>query len=233
MTVYAAGFAGGTAPRIGLIVAGFGLDHAASLAAVHDLPPGVAFAVSPYARDLDAVLAAARTRGDETLASIPMEPQSRLDDPGDRALMTDLPPEENARRLTWALSRIGGYVGATGALGRLRGERFADQPDLLDRILRTVAGRGLLYIDPRPGVPLPRGVTGRSVDVLLDDAASADAFDAQLRELARIARVHGSALGLIGAVRPVGTARLVAWTETLAEQGVVLAPVSALAEIPK
>ncbi|MDQ2804827.1 MAG: divergent polysaccharide deacetylase family protein [Pseudomonadota bacterium] len=233
MAVYAAGFAGGTAPRIGLIVAGVGLDHAASQAALRDLPPGVTLAISPYAHDVDTLLVAARVRGDETLVSIPMEPQSRRDDPGDRALMTNLPAEENARRLTWALWRIGGYVGATGALGRLHGERFAAQPDLLDTVLRTIAGRGLLYIDPRPDAPRLHGVPGRSVDVVIDETAGPEAMDAQLAELVRIARARGSALGLIGAARPIATARLAAWTGQFAAQGLVLAPVSVLAEDPK
>ena len=233
MAAYAAAFAPGREPRIGLIVGGIGLDRAASEAAVRELPAGVVLAVSPYAHGLDALLAAARARGDETLVSIPMEPGSRLDDPGDQALMTGLSPAENARRLDWALSRITGYVGATGALGRLRGERFAAQPDLMDPVLRAIAGRGLLYVDPRPGAVLLPGVAGRSVDVVVDDAAPAATIDAQLADLVRIARARGSALGLVGAVRPAVMARLLAWTSQLPTEGIVLAPISALSKSPK
>jgi len=233
MAVYAASFVGGQGPRIGLIIAGIGLDHAASEAAVKDLPAGITLAVSPYAHGLDTLLATARAHGDETLVSIPMEPGSRLDDPGDRALMTALPAEEDTRRLDWALSRIAGYVGATGALGRLHGERFAAQPDLLDPTLQAIAARGLLYVDPRPGTAPLSGVPGRSVDVVVDDTAAAATIDTQLADLVRIARAHGSALGLVGAVRPRVMARLVAWTSQLAAQGLVLAPVSALSRSPK
>lgn len=229
MAVYGAGFPSTTGPRVGLIVAGIGLDHAASAAAVHDLPGDVTLAVSPYARDLDSLLAAARAAGDETLVSIPMEPLSGLDDPGDHALMTTLPAQENARRLNWVLSRITGYVGATGALGRLRGERFAAQPDLMDPVLRAISARGLLYVDPRPDAPRPAGVAGRTVDVVVDGDEQAGAIDAKLADLTRIAREHGSALGLVGAVRPVTMARVAAWARTLAGQRVTLVPVSALA----
>ncbi|MEO8715569.1 MAG: divergent polysaccharide deacetylase family protein [Acetobacteraceae bacterium] len=233
MAAYAAPFAGRAGPRVGLIVAGVGLDHAASEALVRDLPGGVTLAVSPYAHDLAQLLAVARERRDETLISIPMEPRGAgLDDPGDRALMTSLPAKENARRLDWALSRITGYVGATGALGRLRGEKFAAQPDLLDPVLHTLAGRGLLYVDPRPGIARPAGLAGRTVDVVVDDDAPAEAVDAQLAELGRIAREHGSALGLAGAVRPVSVARIKAWMKGLPAQGLVLAPVSALVAPP-
>lgn len=228
MAAYAAWFAGGAAPRISLIVAGIGLDHAASEAAIRDLPSGVTLAISPYAHDVGPVLAAARRRGDETLVSIPMEPASGLDDPGDHALLGKLTQAENARRLDWALSRIEGYVGATGALGRMKGERFAGQPDLLDPVVRAIAGRGLLYVDPRPGTAHPPGVAGRSVDQVIDDSGAAAAIDAQLAELVGIAKARGSAVGLIGAVRPVAMARLVAWSHGLAQQGVVLAPITAV-----
>lgn len=234
MAVYAAGFAAGTkGPRVGLIVAGIGLDHPASEKVVHDLPGGVTLAVSPYAHDLGPLLAAARAAGHEYLLSIPMEPQGYgLNDPGDRALMTVLPPEENARRLDWALSRMAGYVGTTGALGRLHGERFASQADMMRQVLHTIAARGLLYVDPRPEAARLPSVWGRHVDVVVDTAEQAPAIDAQLAELSRIARAHGSALGLVGAVRPVTLQRIAAWTSQLAAQGLTLAPVSALVEPP-
>lgn len=228
MAAYAAWFAGGTAPRISLILAGAGLDHAASEAAIRDLPSGVTLAISPYAHDTGPMLAAARARGDETLVSVPMEPASGLDDPGDHALLGKLTQAENTRRLDWALSRIEGYVGATGALGRMHGERFASQPDLLDPVLKAIARRGLLYVDPRPGSARPPGVAGRSVDLVIDDSGAAAAIDAQLAELVGMAKARGSAVGLVGAVRPVVMARLLAWSHTLAEQGVVLAPITAV-----
>ncbi len=234
MAVYAAGFAPGTHnPRVGLILAGVGLDHPASEAAVHDLPGAITLAISPYARDLDPLLEAARAGGHEYLLSIPMEPRGYpLDDPGDHALMTALPAQENLHRLDWALSRMGGYVGATGALGRLRGEHFAAEADLMNPILQAIAGRGLLYIDPRPEAGRLPSVWGRRVDVVVDDAEPTPAIDAQLAALSRIARERGSALGLVGAVRPATVARIAAWADQLASQGITLAPASALVEKP-
>ena len=228
MAAYAAWFAGGTAPRISLIIASVGLDHVASETAIRDLPSGITLAISPYAHDVAPVLVAARARGDEMLVSIPMEPASGLDDPGDHALLGKLTQAENARRLDWALSRMEGYVGATGALGRLRGERFASQPDLLDPVLATISKRGLLYVDPRPSATRPPGVAARSVDLIIDDSGAASAIDAQLAELVGIAKARGSAVGLVGGVRPVAMARLLTWTHTLAQQGVVLAPITAV-----
>ena len=51
MQVYAAGFdPANKAPRIGILIAGVGLDKAASEDAIRALPAAVTLAVSPYAR---------------------------------------------------------------------------------------------------------------------------------------------------------------------------------------
>jgi polysaccharide deacetylase 2 family uncharacterized protein YibQ len=61
MQEYAAGFdPTSRRPRVGLIIAGIGMNNADSLAAVRQLPAGVTLAVSPYASDPDRLLAAAR-----------------------------------------------------------------------------------------------------------------------------------------------------------------------------
>ncbi len=234
MQVYAAGFDPTTRrPRVGLLLAGIGLDAAASEAAIHNLPGGVSLAISPYAQLSEHLLAAARIAEHEYLISVPMEPQSfPLNDPGNHALMTQLAPEENLKRLDWALSRVAGFVGATGALGRMRGERFAAQTGAMQPVLQELAGRGLLYVDPRPGGQSLPSVWSRHVDLVIDDPNEPGVIDAKLAELSRLAKTRGSALGLAGAVRPATVERIAAWANELAAEGLALAPVSALAEPP-
>ena len=215
MAAYAAAFdAADPRPRVGLILAGVGPNQAASLAAIRALPAGITLAVSPYATHLDPLLAAARTAGHEYLVSIPMEPHGfPLNDPGDHALLTGQTPAQNRRALDWALSRFAGYVGATGALGLMRGERFAGSAEDMDPVLRQLASRGLLYVDPRPDAPHLPFAWGRDIDVVIDAPPSATAIDAALARLDRIAQRRGSALGLVGAVRPVTIAQLAAWAQ--------------------
>ncbi len=234
MAVYAAAFNfADPRPRVGLILAGIGLDQAASLAAIRTLPAGITLAVSPYATDPDPLLATARDAGHEFLVSIPMEPEGfPLNDPGDHALLTRQTPAQNRRALDWALSRFAGYVGATGALGQMRGQRFAGSPEDMNPVLRQLGRRGLLYIDPRPHAPRQKFVRGRDVDVVIDDPGDAAAIDAALTRLDAIAQRRGRALGLVGAVRPAVVARLAAWAHELAAQGLVLAPVTALMPPP-
>ena len=239
MQLYAAGFDHtNRRPRVGLVLAGIGLNAAASWDAIRTLPGGVTLAVSPYAANPDQLLAEARVSEHEYLLSIPMEPESfPLNDAGDHALTTRASPEDNNRQLIWALSRFAGYVGATGALGVTRGERFASVPDQMNPLLATLAQRGLLYVDPRPGESeqdrgrLP-SVWSRDVDVVIDEPEDAASIDAKLAALNRIAQQKGSALGLAGAVRPVTVQRIAAWGNELAANGLALAPVSALVEPP-
>jgi polysaccharide deacetylase 2 family uncharacterized protein YibQ len=222
-----------TEPRITILIAGVGLDEAASEAAIQALPAAVTLAISPYAAAPDVVAAAARRAGDETLVSVPLEPQGyALNDPGQRALLTTTSPGENARRLDWVLSRFAGYVGATGALGDMRGERFAEVPDQMNPMLATLAARGLLYVDPRPGAARLPYVWSRTVDVVIDDPPTAAAIDAHLADLQKHAHDTGAALGLIGAIRPVTMEHLIAWVGNLAGRGYVLAPISAIATAP-
>ena len=218
-------------PRVAVLLADFTMREADSEEALRLLPAAVSFAVSPYASLPGALVEQARRRGHELLASLPMEPRGYpLDDPGDRALLTGAHPERNAAVLRWALSRTGGVVGATGALGALRGERFAAS-EQMGVMLEELGRRGLLYVDPRPDGKLaapPGAGPRRAVDLVLDEPAVRTEIDAKLAKLEQLARDRGSALGLISAPTPVAVERLVAWSVLLEQRGVVLVPVSAL-----
>ena len=234
MRVYAAAFDGKTRlPRAGLLLAGIGLNAADTEAAIRGLPAAVSLAVSPYGGDLPRLLALARAAGHEFLISIPMEPMGYpLNDPGPEALLVSAPADVNLRHLHWALSRIDGYAGATAVIGPMRGERLAGMADQMDAVLAELAGRGLLYIDPREGRG-PVGKTwGRHIELTIDEPADWAAIDARLAQLEQMARDNGSALGLVLRPAPVALARIAAWANGLADRGVVLAPVSALVMPP-
>ena len=239
LRAYAAAFAAGdTRPRVAILVAGVGMNEAESTAAIENLPAAVAFAVTPYSGTLDPVLEGARAHGHELLVSIPMEPQGfPLNDPGDRALLTGAAPEVNAQRLEWALTRFSGYVGATGAMGDMRGERFAAAADEMLPLLQDLAGRGLLYVDPRPNamrlaISHAPKIAFRGVDLVLDDPGGAAELDRSLARLEQIGRDRGSALGLVGRPSPVAVDRIAVWAAGLPARGLALAPVSVLAQMP-
>jgi len=235
MQVYAAGFDRGTMrARVGIVLAGIGMNEADSLEAARMLPGPVTLAVTPYAGDLRSILTAARLHGHELLVSLPMEPSGfALSDPGPKALMTDLPWQRNRERLYWALSRFSGYVGVTGALGEMRGERFAGMTDQFGSLMKELHHRGLLYISPQTSGAGPGDSWARAIDVVIDAPADAATIEQRLEELTKLARDRGAALGLATAPRPVTIDRLTAWANGLANRGLILAPVSALVLPPR
>jgi hypothetical protein len=234
MQVYAAGFdRSSQRPRVGLLLAGIGLNEADSIAAVRNLPGGISLAVSPYAGVPDRVLSLARLGEHEYLLSLPMEPQGfPNNDPGRHALMTDLPPAQNLERLNWFLARLAGYAGVTSALGALRGERFTAMNEQLGPVLAAVAERGLYWVDTRAGQGALPGVWSRSIDLVVDEPADEANIDLKLAQLTKLAQDRGRALGLATGPRPVTLARIAAWANSLTEHGLVLAPVSALVQPP-
>ena len=231
MTVYAAGYdATDKRPRIGLLLSDMGMSGQDSTAAIAALPAAVSLAFSPYADNPAALLASARAAGHELFVSLPLEPQgSPLNDAGNEALLTGATAAVNGQRLDWALSRFAGYVGATGAMGLLHGERFAAATDQMAPVLRTLAASGLLYVDPRPGGAWTAPVAGRSVEVLVDEPALRTEIEAKLARLEKLATEHGAALGLVDEPAPRTVEAVSAWAARLSARGFLLVPVSALA----
>lgn len=222
-----------TRPRVAIVMGGLGLSASLSDDAIRRLPGAVGLAFSPYAGRVEALLDRARLRGMELISALPMEPQGYpLNDPGEWAMLTGITREQNLDRFEWSLSRLQGQVGAIGALGAMRGERFAAVPDLFNLIQDHLRSRGLLYIDPRPGAPQPERAWGRSVDLVIDEPPTRGEIELKLAALERIAREKGSALGLAADPAPVTVDRLAHWAATLAERGLVLAPVTALIRRP-
>ena len=176
MQVYAAGFdRSSRRPRIGILLAGIGLNEDDSLKAIDDLPGG------DHPRGLAlrhqaAEAARRRAPGTSTNTCCPSRWSRRAfrpNDPGPRALMTGLSSAENLDRLRWLLAHVEGYVGVTDALGAMRGERFAGMAEQMDPMLAELGRRGLLYVDARPagagGVAIQPHVWSRDVDLVLDE----------------------------------------------------------------
>jgi hypothetical protein len=234
---YAAGRAAvETRPRIAILMADIGPNAQASEEAIRGLPAPVSFAIAPYGLRAPQLLDMARARGHELFAVVPMEPNSfPLNDPGPNALLTGATPAANARNLEWALSRFNGYVGVTGVLGRMHGERFANATELHAVMLEELGRRGLIYLDPRPGgapPPSSRLPAFRAVDLVIDAPAVRSEVDERLGQLERRARETGSAIGLAEGPSPMVIDRIAAWATSLPVRGFALVPVSALVASP-
>jgi polysaccharide deacetylase 2 family uncharacterized protein YibQ len=225
----------GAVPRIALVVGDLGQSETLTRQAIERLPAEVTLAFSPYAPGLADWLAEAGEDGHETLMMLPMEPETYpLDDPGPYTLLTLLDPAANRERLDWVLGQGSGYVGVLGVMG----SRFTTAPEALEPVLADLDGRHLLFVDdgaaPRSLAPtlaeeigLPHAVG----DVVLDADPAPAAIDAELARLEDIARERGQAVGMAYPY-PVTLDRLEAWLPTLADRGLELAPITAVAATP-
>jgi uncharacterized protein len=231
--VYARKFdAADNRPRIALVVGGLGLDNGTTKDAIARLPPEVTLAFSPYARDLEGWIAAARRAGHEVMLGLPMEPPDYpSQDPGPKTLLTSLEPEKNLERLRWVLSRGTNYVGLVGMMGG----RFAADRESLEPVLEALKARGLYFLDNHgaqdgvlatlgPALGMAWAITDRR----LDQEPSQPTVDKALSDLEGVAQQDGAALGL-GGLYPVTLDRVLAWTASLQGKGFALAPATAVA----
>jgi uncharacterized protein len=220
------------APRIALIVSGLGVSDSATSDAIAKLPGAVTLGFMPYGSDVAVLAGRARARGHEILLQVPMEPFDYPDnDPGPQTLLTSLTPQQNVDRLYWLMSRFQGYVGIAGAMGA----RFTASEQSFAPVLRETAKRGLIFVDDGAN---PRSLAGRiagannlpfaRADVAVDAVPSATEIDRALGRLEMAARERGVAVGISSAL-PVAIDHIAKWAKTLADRGVQLVPITAVA----
>jgi uncharacterized protein len=217
-------------PRISIIINRLGPSHAATLAAIQQLPSEVTLSFEPYGDNLDYWIRLARAGGHEVMIDLPMEPLNfPAVDPGPQTLLTSLTAPQNRERMEWVLSRAQGYVGVVNHLG----SRFSLSEEHLKPVLGMLRDRGLLYVDSRaasrsraPAMARDIGLPRATNDRFLDAEASRDSIDLRLREVERIARDSGTAVA-IGNPYPVTIERVALWAKTLESRGLVLAPITA------
>jgi polysaccharide deacetylase 2 family uncharacterized protein YibQ len=224
------------APRIAIIVSGLGVSDSATADAIAKLPGAVTLGFMPYGGDVAALAGRARARGHEILLQVPMEPFDYPDnDPGPQTLLTSLTPQQNIDRLYWLMSRFQGYVGIAGAMG---GRFTASEPSFAP-VLRETAKRGLIFVDDGAN---PRSLAGRiagannlpfaKADVTIDAVPTASEIDRALGRLEMAAREHSIAVGISSGL-PVAIDHIAKWAKTLADHGVQLVPITAVALKPK
>ena len=219
----------GGRPMIAIVIDDMGIDKA-DAARVISLPGPLTIAFMSYATELENQARAARSAGDEIWMHIPMEPMNGEVDAGPNALKTDLTPEENRRRLDWALARLPGIVGVDNHMG----SKFTQSAPGMALVMEELRARGLAFIDSRTiaatvasQVAGQMGVPHIDRDVFIDNDESVQAVLRQLEETEHVAARRGYARA-IGHPHPTTIAALQQWLPTLKAKGFVLVPASTL-----
>lgn len=207
-------------PRLAVVVTGMGLDKEATETAIAKLPPEVTLAFSPYAGGLDKWIKKARDSGHEVMLMLPAEASGfPARDPGPWGLLSTAAPADNINRLEKVLARAVGYVGVWAPPGP-----FVASAQLAP-VLAVLKERGLLYVgegvkdEPRPPSLAPLAV--------IDADAFREAIDARLAQAAAAAPQQNRVV-VTATARPVTLDRLITFLAKLPDQGIALAPASAI-----
>jgi polysaccharide deacetylase 2 family uncharacterized protein YibQ len=219
-------------PRISIVITDLGMSRTITDQAIQT-PPPVTLSFNSQGPVIGAWGTRARQDGHETLLQIPVEPfDYPQSDPGPDTLLTNLSKSENMIRLLKTLRRATGYVGVTTTFG----SRFTSDPARFDLILQPLRDRGLMLLDSRiaprsvvTDMARSAGVPVAAASLRLDADLAPDAIQTALEDLEKTARQNGRAIGITSAT-PVMINQLQAWTKTLPERGIALAPLSAMVQ---
>ena len=219
-------------PKIAVVIDDLGLSQSRTKATMA-LPGPLTMAFLPYANNLDSQTKDARDAGHELLVHIPMQPISDSQDPGPKALRTDLTSDEMLRRLRSALASFDGYVGINNHMG----SKFTSDTKGMLVVLQELKRRGLMFLDSQTSNNSVAGDLAASLDmpnakrsVFIDHDQDANSVRRSLNQLEVTARHFGVAVG-IGHPHRVTLDALAEWLPGLAERGFDLIPISAVAKL--
>jgi polysaccharide deacetylase 2 family uncharacterized protein YibQ len=219
----------GNRPMIAIVLDDVGLDRANAARAIR-LPGPITLSFMTYAEDLARQSAEARRQGHELMLHVPMQPIDHRVNAGPHALRTEMTPDQVRAQIDWGLDRLSGYVGINNHMG----SAFTRSAPGMAVVMEELRKRGLLFLDSLTisdsvGIRLAAqyGVPHVARDVFLDDEVSEPAVDTMLRQLERVARERGYAVG-IGHPHPVTLDALARWLPHLRERGFELVPISAI-----
>jgi polysaccharide deacetylase 2 family uncharacterized protein YibQ len=216
---------------VAIIMSGAGLASSATERALEDLPREVALAFSPYSAALEDWISDAKSAGHETFVLLPMEPSAYpKDDPGPKALLTQLSDKENIDHLSGILARAKGVTGVVNFMG----SRFMLDAEKLGPVLAALSQKGVLFVETPSSATTPASMLAArarlpylSADLRIDDKATDAAVRQQLLALEKIALERGYAVG-VAQPYPVTFNMLNSWVENLESRGVRLVSPSAL-----
>jgi len=224
-----------TEPKIALMIEGVGLSRQASLGAINKLPPEISMVLSPYGRDLNDWVFRSRLAGHEVFVSLPMESDDfPMEDAGPLALDTRIQLAENQRRLESVMASAGGYVGLVTYMG----SRFMKAETQMRQLFKTLDERGVMFVvggnrvrnDAMP-IAKELKLVHQESEMYIDEIPRIQQIRTNLDRLESLAKERGTILATARPY-PVTIKSILDWYATIKDKGVVLVPVSAIANIP-
>ena len=219
-------------PKIGIMIAGLGLDKENTDIAMQ-LPAEVSMGFSPYGGFTTEYSALAADKGHDVFMHVPLELASNArNDSGPFALMTTLSPEENKKRLSFMLTKASSLNGVYITGNEIFSSTIEQSQAILEYLkthkLTLVIGdiASADFASLARTMNLPNEVS----QFWIDDELSEEAIQAKLDSLVDMA-IKRRGVIVMGRPYPITINQLQIWLEKIADsQDVSIAPVSLVAK---
>ena len=187
-------------PSVALIIDDLGYDKKIAQKFAQ-LDVTFTFSILPYSPFQKKIARLARSKGLEIMIHMPMEPLEYPQvNPGPGTLLTSMSPDELIEQLDQNLNTLPGVKGVNNHMG----SRMTSESTQMYQIFSVLKKRGLFFIDSRttaeslcePSARLFQ-VPFAQRDVFIDHRLKADFIRKQIKELIRIAKKNGEAVGIM------------------------------------
>ena len=183
--------------RIALVIDDLGrsIDD---LVPLEKLGVAITYSVLPFEENTPAVVSQLRSRREEILLHLPMQPKSH-EDPGPGALRLGMTDDQLRTGTLAALQAVPGAVGVNNHMG----SGLSADARSMGTILRVLSSRGLFFLDSRTSpdsvgyrTALSLGVPAAERQVFLDSDPGTEPVHEQFRRLLDMARSRGAAVAI-------------------------------------
>jgi hypothetical protein len=191
---------GKTLPSVALILDDLGYDKKIAQKFAQ-LNVALTFSILPHSPFQQRIARLARSKGLEIMIHMPMEPVEYPEvDPGPGTLLTSMSPDELIDQLDQNLNTLPGVKGVNNHMG----SRLTSESTQMYQIFSVLKQRGLFFIDSRttaeslcePSARLFQ-IPFAQRDVFIDHYLKPDFIRNQIKELIRIAKKNGEAVGIM------------------------------------
>jgi polysaccharide deacetylase 2 family uncharacterized protein YibQ len=190
----------GKLPRVALIIDDLGYDKKMAEKFL-GLGLNLTFSILPHSPFQNKIARLASSKGLEIMLHLPMEPVEYPGvNPGPGTLLSSMTPDELIKQLEENLNTMPGVKGVNNHMG----SKLTAESAQMYQIFSVLKHRGLFFVDSRttsdslckPSARLFQ-VPFAQRDVFIDHYQKPDFIRKQIKELIRIARLNGEAVGIL------------------------------------
>ena len=189
----------GQLPKVAIIIDDLGYDRKIA-EKFSQLDIVITFSILPHSPHQSKIARLAQSKGIDTMLHLPMEPIEYPDvNPGPGTLLTSMTADELIDQLEKNLDAVPNIKGVNNHMG----SRMTAESSQMYQIFTILKKKGLFFIDSRttnaslckPSARLFQ-IPFAQRDVFLDHLQEPDFIRKQIKELIKIARRHGHAVGI-------------------------------------